>query len=417
MSIQPIKKPPFSANQDGKAPQVVEFILKSALQLNASDIHIGKNNTGSPNEPYLLRFRVNGKLQKANSVILNDCYTEVIARIKVLSKMDITSTESQNGVFSLVSGMEKINYRVNTTPGTNSTEEVCIRLQREKGKDIELDDMVMTANMRNQLEQLIHQQSGMFIMNGPAGQGKTTTIYAILRKIAGPDRKIVTAEDPVERELPYVTHNQISSSTSFADLSRSFMRQDAEVIFLGEIRDEESALAATQLAQTGHLVVSTLHTRDSLGVIGRLGGLGVDNFTIASTLIGSLAQRLVPALCPHCKVPAELDASTTESLDEILSIPQGTVIFEKGPGCEHCNKYIGKNLLSSGVIGGIPIFELFVVDDEISDLINERKSRSEILSVATNKGMLTLPQEALLRVYQGLVDLNSVKNIVIKPSY
>jgi type II secretory ATPase GspE/PulE/Tfp pilus assembly ATPase PilB-like protein len=195
------------------------------------------------------------------------------------------------------------------------------------------------------------------------------------------------------------------------------MRQDAEVIFLGEIRDEESAIAATQLAQTGHLVVSTLHTRDSLGVLGRLGALGIDSFTLASTLIGSMAQRLVPALCPKCKVPDNLTSEALGQLNNVLPIPEGTEIFKKGPGCDFCNVQVGKHLLSSGTKGGMPIFELFVVDDEISDLIAHRKSRSEILYLAQSKGMLTLPQESLLRVYQGFISFESVKSLVLRPSY
>ncbi|MCB9026270.1 MAG: Flp pilus assembly complex ATPase component TadA [Bdellovibrionaceae bacterium] len=405
-------------SQSAEAPQIVEQILKLAIQMNASDIHIGKNNSSSTDEPYLLRFRANGVLQKVDSHFLNSIYREVIARIKVLSKMDITITAiPQDGKFNIQANNENIGFRVNISPGINSIEEVCIRLNRSKGREFQLDDMLMTTNMRAQVDQLIHQKSGMFIMNGPAGQGKTTTIYAILRELAGPQKKIITAEDPVEKEIPFVSHNQISSRVSFADFGRSFMRQDAEVIFIGEIRDEDSALSAQQLAQTGHLVLSTIHTRDSIGVVSRLLALGVDANAIATTLIGSLAQRLAPALCQHCKIPIELDKHLHTKLNSILPIQEGVQFCKKGPGCESCNKYINNNLISSGYEGSIPVFELFVIDDEISEMINQQKTHAEILAKAQSKGMLTLSQEALLRVYQGFIDFESVRGLVLAPSY
>ena len=416
MSKIPIKS--ISANPEVDAPQMVERILKLGIQLNASDIHIGKNNSNSNEQPYLLRYRTNGVLQTVDSQFINPIYKEVLARIKVLAKMDITSNHiPQDGKFYLQANGENIGFRVNVAPGINGIEEVCMRLNRSKGRDFRLDDMLMTTNMREQVDQLIHQKSGMFIMNGPAGQGKTTTIYAILKELASPERKIITAEDPVEKEIAYVTHNQVSSKVSFADLGRSFMRQDAEVIFIGEIRDEDSAIAAQQLAQTGHLVLSTIHTRDSVGVVSRLQALGIDSNAISTTLIGSLAQRLAPALCQSCKTPVELDKKVQIKINEILPIQEGVQFFKKGPGCDKCNKFLNNVLLSTGYDGSIPIFELFVVDEQISEMINLQRAKSEIVAVAQGKGMLTLSQEALLRVYQGFIDFESVKSLILTPSY
>ncbi|MCB0341157.1 MAG: Flp pilus assembly complex ATPase component TadA, partial [Bdellovibrionales bacterium] len=380
-------------NKADHAPEIVENILKIALQLNASDIHIGGNNVANSQNPYLLRYRVNGRLQEVDSKFLTATFTEVIARIKILSKMDITAHAiPQDGKFNIQANGENINFRVNVAPGINNIEEVCMRINRSKTKEIALQDMLMTEAMREQVDQLIHQKSGIFIINGPAGQGKTTTIYAILKELAGPNTKIVTAEDPVEKELPYITHNQITNKVTFADLGRSFMRQDAEVIFIGEIRDEDSAFSAQQLAQTGHLVLTTIHTRDSIGVIGRLEAFSIDPNSIASTLIGSLAQRLVPALCQKCKVVDALPQDVLDKINPILPIPEGVELFKKGPGCQHCNQYLNQQVVSSGIKGSLPIFELFVVDDEIAEMINQRKSKVDIAHLARSKGMLSLSQ-------------------------
>ena len=402
---------------NSQAPDTVEKILRVAVQLNASDIHLGSNNLHN-NSPYLLRLRINGKLQEIESSFLNSNYNEIIARIKVLSKMDITAHSiPQDGKFFYNISNEDINFRVNIVPGINNIEEVCIRLVRNKGKEFTLDDMLMTENMRKQVDLLIHQKSGIFILNGPAGQGKTTTIYSILKELSGPDTKIITAEDPVEKEMPYVTHNQVSNKVSFADLGRGFMRQDADIIFIGEIRDEDSAQSAQQLAQTGHLVLTTLHTRDSIGVIDRLQALDIDTNSIASTLIGSLAQRLVPALCQECKVPHEYDQELLSHINKILNIPNEVTLYKKGPGCNKCTQHLNQQVVSKGTKGVVPIFFFFLVDNEMSELINLRKTKSELYQIAKTKGMLTLSQEALLRFYHGFIEFDAIKSYIYTPTF
>ena len=261
----------------------------------------------------------------------------------------------------------------------------------------------MTEAMRDRLKKVTQQKSGLIVLNGPAGSGKTTTIYSIINSLASPEKKIITAEDPVETRLPYVNHTQVTNKSSFASLSRAFMRQDADVIFLGEIRDEESALTALQLAQTGHLVLTTLHSRDAVGVVSRLEALDVHPNNIATTLICSLGQRLIPSLCPSCKESVHLDESVLQHINSILEIPPDTQFYGAGEGCDNC---IG------GYAGRIPLFELFVVDAEISDAINQRQSKLQLNALAKSKGMATLVEEALLRLYYGYTDLASIQSYI-----
>jgi len=340
--------------------------------VGASDIHLGRNSGSEDGYRYLIRFRVNGSLQMMKSKFINEHYDEVISRIKVLAKLDTNAVgETQDGQITLNADQPNfIVLRISILPGFQRTEEVCIRIQKAEDKDITLDQLVMTTTMRERIERLIRQRSGMVILNGPAGSGKTTTVYAILRKLASPHRKIITAEDPVEMEVPYVNHVQVNPKASFADLSRCFMRQDAEIIFIGEIRDESSAIAAQQLAQIGHLVFSTLHTRDSIGVISRLEAFGVHPNFISNTLIGSLAQRLAPGLCQNCKIEHQIDGRLREQLNKILPMPDDVKIYRRGKGCDDCSIQMHGVETTSGYAGRIPIYELLVVDEEIGDMIN-----------------------------------------------
>jgi type II secretory ATPase GspE/PulE/Tfp pilus assembly ATPase PilB-like protein len=391
------------------AAEAVDYIIAAAIKLKASDIHISINipTTANPDD-YLLRFRVFGKLQIIKSGFLDQIYREVIARIKILAEMNTTDyTVPSDGQMTIDTPEGLVVLRISTVPSV-SNEEMVIRIQKNNDENLSIDLLAMTNAMKNRLKKLVSQKSGLILLNGPAGSGKTTTIYSIINSIASPEKKIITAEDPVETRLPYVNHGQVSGKTTFASLSRAFMRQDADVIFIGEIRDEESAHTALQLAQTGHLVLSTLHSRDAVGAISRLEALGQHPTNIATTLIGSMSQRLVPALCEACRVPQTLDEATIKRLGEILKIGSKTKFYQAGPGCTEC---VG------GYSGRIPLFELFVVDDELADAITQRKTKTEIVRLARSKGMALLAEEALLRVYAGYTDLESVKAYIETPDY
>ncbi|MDX9730454.1 MAG: ATPase, T2SS/T4P/T4SS family [Bdellovibrionales bacterium] len=396
-------RPP--AGRPSNAIEVVDYVISQAIKLKASDIHLSLNvPTAEYPERHLLRYRVHGKLQIMRSSFLTSTYAEAVSRLKVLAEMPNSDTSvPQDGQLTVDTGQgQKVVLRISTIP-SQGAEEVVIRIQRSGNHNLTINQLQMTEDMRARLKSVVQQKSGLIILNGPAGSGKTTTIYAIINTLASPERKIITAEDPVESRLPFVNHTQVSAKAGFAALSRAFMRQDADVIFLGEIRDQESALTAMQLAQTGHLVVTTLHSRDAVGVISRLEALDIHPNNIATTLICSLGQRLIPSLCAACKQPIEYDATTLAMLNDVLEIPPDTVFYEAGEGCGEC---IG------GYSGRVPLFELFVVDSEVSDAINNRESKSQLAKIARDKGMSQFAEEALLRLYYGYTDLPSIQTYI-----
>jgi general secretion pathway protein E len=386
------------------ASDMVDYIVALALKYRASDIHLATSQYAAATEPYLLRYRVHGKLQAVRADFIGNQYKEIISRVKVLAGMNIAENMvPQDGQIqvSTPDGLRLI-LRVATVPGQEN-EDVCIRVQHQNDEKYALDTLAMPRALKARLTDLIQQKSGMIVLNGPAGSGKTTTIYSILGTLATPDRKVITAEDPIESRLPYVCHTQVSTKTSFASLCRAFMRQDADVIFVGEVRDTESAEAAIQLAQTGHLVLTTLHTRDAIGVISRLEALEIHPNLIATTLVASLSQRLIQRLCPECRVRDQPDARTLAMMHRILPMPTNTVLYRTGDGCSRC---VG------GVCGRLPVFELFVVDGELTDMINRSAPKRELFEAARARGMVTLAEDALARVYGGYADFAAIKGLL-----
>lgn len=402
-------------DQLGTVPRMVDYLFDMAIRAGASDIHMGLNNVPGDKQKYLLRLRVAGSLRSVKSQFINTQYDEVVQRIKVLSNLNTTNIGTpQDGQIVLErQGGELVTLRIGIIPNQEA-EEVCIRIQRNQ-RLITLDQLLMTESMYNNVKDLICRQNGMIILNGPAGSGKTTSILSFLNELAGPTRKIITCEDPIERRLPYVNHIQVTEKATFSALSRSYMRQDADVIFIGEIRDSESAITAVQLAQTGHLVLTTLHTRDSIGVISRMEAFDIHPNFIADTLIGSLAQRLVLGLCPHCKIEYQPENRIIDNISQILTPPEGVKYFKEGPGCDHCTQVVNGEVIMKGSIGLVPIFELLIVDSKIQEAINRQSSRNEIKEIARQNGMTTLAEESLLRVYQGFIDVNSVYGTVFSP--
>ncbi len=401
-TLQPV------AGRPANAAQATDYLIASALKMQASDLHLGVNHTDVVPEPYLLRIRTHGKLQVVRAPFLAPLYKEVVGRLKVLAGLNTTEIGTpQDGQINVISPEGAIVLRVSIIPGPDG-DEIVIRIQRSQNQKRTLATLNMPKELELQLTTLINQKSGLLVLNGPAGSGKTSTIYSILETLASPEKKVLTAEDPIETRLPYVSHTQVSPKTNFSALARAFMRQDSDVIFIGEVRDEESAGAAIQLAQTGHLVLTTLHTRDALGVIPRLEAFDIHSNFIASTLIGSLSQRLIPKLCEKCRVPFMPDPATTAQLISILRPPSKTTLYKPGKGCENC---------IAGFAGRIAVFELLVIDPEISDLINRRGSRQELFDLARSKGFKTLAENVLLNVYAGHTDINSVKGLAFVPSY
>jgi len=383
--------------------QIVDFIILQAIKSRASDLHLGLSQ-GPNGLAYLLRFRVHGKLQVVRTDFIGSNHKEILTRLRVLAGLSTTDqAATQDGQINMNTPEGPLVLRLSFVPNPEG-DEVVIRIQRARQIPAP-EHLGMTGEMLKHIKALLQQKSGLIAVNGPAGSGKTTTIYSLLAAIASPEKKIITAEDPIELRLPYVSHTSVGKNTSYAQLSKAFMRQDADVIFIGEVRDPESAEAAVQLAQTGHLVFTTLHTRDALGVIPRLEAFGVHPNFIASTLIGSLAQRLVPKLCSKCKVADDtIDDSTLYFMKSLFPMFQGAKLFKPGPGCTECNV---------GYHGRLPVYELFTTNPKTSDLVNRKASQKELLDAARESGMLTLAQETLIRVYSGHVDFNAVKGYIL----
>ena len=351
----------LDSEDDAPIIRLLNAILAESLKENASDIHI---------EPYekesLVRFRLDGVLStvlKPSSQIT----PLLISRIKVMSKLDIAEKRlPQDGRMTVKLGGRSIDLRISTMPSSHGERVVMRLLDKDAGK-LQVDDLGMPLETSVQLDDLIRRPHGIILVTGPTGSGKTTTLYAGLQQMDRQGRNIMTVEDPVEYDLPGISQTQINlrAGMTFARGLKAILRQDPDVILIGEIRDGETAEIATQSSLTGHLVLSTLHTNTAAGAITRLQDLGVDSFLLASTIRGILSQRLLRKLCPHCKRPSE----PNEFNRGLLKLKPGQKVFEAN-GCEKCN--------STGYAGRQALFELVTVDSSLQTLIHENTGEIEL---------------------------------------
>ena len=351
----------LDSEDDAPIIRLLNAILAESLKENASDIHI---------EPYekesLVRFRLDGVLStvlKPSSQIT----PLLISRIKVMSKLDIAEKRlPQDGRMTVKLGGRSIDLRISTMPSSHGERVVMRLLDKDAGK-LQVDDLGMPSETSAQLDDLIRRPHGIILVTGPTGSGKTTTLYAGLQQMDRQGRNIMTVEDPVEYDLPGISQTQINlrAGMTFARGLKAILRQDPDVILIGEIRDGETAEIATQSSLTGHLVLSTLHTNTAAGAITRLQDLGVDSFLLASTIRGILSQRLLRKLCPHCKRLSE----PNEFNRGLLKLKPGQKVFEAN-GCEKCN--------STGYAGRQALFELVTVDSSLQTLIHENAGEIEL---------------------------------------
>ncbi len=318
-----------------------------------------------------------------------------------LADMNMTETRrAQDGHLSIVENGKKVNYRVSGIP-TVSGEKMVLRLLDEGSKVFDLTKMGIEPEDLKQLQTVVEKPHGMFIVTGPTGSGKSTTLYALLSKMNEISRNIVTVEDPVEYRIAGI--NQVQSNNEhglgFTNALKYIMRQDPDVIMIGEIRDQETAGLAVQAAMTGHLMISTLHTNDAPSAIARLNDLGIDHFKIAGALIGSIAQRLLRRVCADCKEPVAPKRELLERMGISLSRVDGRV-FYKGKGCQKC--------LGSGYAGRLPIFEIMMVSDEVVHAIERGAPVSEIREIAVGIGMRDLREAGLVKALAGETTLEEV---------
>ncbi len=325
----------------------------------------------------------------------------VVARIKVMADMDTTENRKpQDGRLGVHEGSTRVNFRVSTIP-TVGGEKVVMRLLDEGNRIFDLEHLGLCKRDLKAVQTLIDKPHGMIVVTGPTGSGKSTTMYAVLSKLNAISRNIVTVEDPVEYRLPGV--NQVASDNEhglgFANALKYIMRQDPDVIMLGEIRDHETATTAVQAALTGHLLISTLHTNDAVGAVARMNDLGVDNFKIGGALLGAIAQRLLRSICSECKEPAEPNMTMLTALNKHNLIPADT-IFYRGRGCKKC--------LGTGYSGRVPIYEIMTVTPTLAAAIEKSLPTSKLREIAMAEGMVELADAGLEQAVAGRTTLEEV---------
>ncbi len=396
--------PAFTFAAGAPVPELLDEILGRAVELGASDIHIETYD-----QDVDVRFRVDGMLRQVATALARDNVQAVIARLKVLAGLDIAERRrAQDGRVQAVYRGRRgnpaearprgIDFRLSVVPGPFG-EDAVLRIL-DSAAPLALDRLGLGDEMRSTLERLISSPEGMLLVTGPTGSGKTTTLYAAIHHINTPENKILTAEDPIEYYFPKTNQKQVSEQMSFADYARAFLRQNPDVILIGEVRDEETADAAVRAAQTGHLVLSTLHTGDAVSAVARLRTLGVETPLIAGCFLGSLSQRLLRRLCEHCR--AETSPDETEA--RRFRLPADDRRFFRAAGCEAC--------AGTGFRGRLGVYELFAPDEELADLIAHGEPPSRLRHAARERGMRTLLDDALAKARAGLVPLAEILRAV-----
>jgi type IV pilus assembly protein PilB len=392
--------------EETPAAQLLDIIVTQAIRDRASDIHF------EPDEKTLrIRIRIDGFLYELLSVS-KAIHPSLTSRIKVLAEMETSETRfPQDGSFNVKLENRRFEIRVSTLP-TIYGENVVLRLLDQATRLVKLEDLGFPEEMLRRFKQLLRRPNGMILVTGPTGSGKTTTLYASLNLINSMDKNIITIEDPVEYRLALIRQTQVNlkAKITFAKGLRSILRQNPDVIMVGEIRDLETSEVAIQAALTGHLVLSTLHTNDASETITRLMDIGVEPYLISSSVIGVLSQRLVRTICPNCKVSYQADPVVLAELGEDFTKSKEPLTLYRGKGCKNCKQ--------SGYLGRTGIFELFFVNEKIKQLISEKAS-AQIFRETTKQhmGMLFLREDGLHKVFKGMTTLEEIDRAACKDGF
>jgi type II secretion system protein E len=393
-------------SQDASIIRFVNQVMSEAISDRATDIHI------EPFEERLrIRYRIDGLLYEASlPPAVRRYQAAIISRIKIMADMNIAEKRlPQDGRITIRRGGTDFDLRVSTVP-TPYGESIVIRILNSSGELYDLSRLGMDQSNYEIWQKMIHRPFGIILVTGPTGSGKTTTLYASLAELNRTDVKIITIEEPIEYQMEGITQIQVQSKIglSFATVLRSLLRQDPDIMLVGETRDQETAEITIRTALTGHLVFSTLHTNDAAGAIPRLVDMGVEPFLVASSLIGIIAQRLVRVVCQHCKEEVQPASELLLALGFTSEDSKG-VHFMKGRGCEQC-KYLG-------YMGRSGIYEMLPVSQEIRDLATRRASGGEIKKVAMQQGMRTLRQYGWERVKEGLTTVEELLRVTQEDVY
>ncbi len=401
-----ILKDTLAMKKTYRVSRILETILAGALASEASDVHI------EPEEAYIrLRYRLDGVLID----VINfdtDTYHLLLSRIKLLSGLKLNiKKDGQDGRFSVHIANEEIEIRTSVLPGAYD-ESIVMRLLNPKSISVPMEELGIPKKLLAILEKEITKPNGMVLTTGPTGSGKTTTLYAFLRKVHNPKVKIITIEDPIEYHLPGIVQTQVNDKGyTFLDGLRSALRQDPDIIMIGEIRDSETAAIAMNSSLTGHLVFSTLHTNSAAGSFPRLIDLGINPKIMSSAINIALAQRLVRRLCQFCKKKIKIEGEIKRKIDRILAtivdkneIPTMPASVFSATGCEKCNM--------TGYKGRIGIYEGMKLNEELNKVIEYNSSEAEIAKSAAPQGILTMTQDGIIKVLAGITSLDELERVI-----
>jgi len=386
--------------QGSQAPVVktVNLILQEAVKQHASDVHFEPRADGLE-----IRYRVDGALQHIRSMP-RQIQAAVVSRIKIMCDLDIAEKRRpQDGRLTVRVHNKNVDLRVSTLP-VQYGERVVLRILDKSARQFSIDKVGFDDRERETFEKLIRKPHGIVLVTGPTGSGKTTTLYSALGHIKSPETNIMTCEDPIEYELDGISQSAVNvkAGLTFAAQLRAILRQDPDVILVGEIRDTETATIAFQAAMTGHLVFSTLHCNDAPSAITRLVDMEVEPFLIGSSVIGVLAQRLVRTLCPRCKVAYTPDADELAAMG--VDKPAGSVELYRAAGCNQCG--------TRGYTGRDGVFEMMVVDEDVRRLTIQRPTSDQVRDLAVKAGMRTMRETAMEKVLAGLTTFEEVERKV-----
>jgi type IV pilus assembly protein PilB len=390
---------------------VLSIVIAAALKLSSSDIHIEAEEQG-----IAVRLRVDGILQDI-ATLQKEQWKKIINRIKLIAGLKLNITDKpQDGRFTIYQKNQKIDVRTSSLP-TAWGESVVMRILNPESIELAFEQLGLRKAAQEKLVREIEKPHGMIITTGPTGSGKTTTLYAILQRLNKPGVKIITLEDPIEYKLKGINQSQIDQSKeyTFAKGLRSILRQDPDIVLVGEIRDLETADTAIQASLTGHLLLSTIHTNDAAGAIPRFTAMGVKPFLLAPSLNAIMGQRLIRRVCEKCKTEDNPDTATLAKIKELLdAIPQNSgeekpdtanLKFYKGTGCEACN--------GTGYKGRVGVYEILVKNAEIESVILSGEiSEYKMREVAAAQGMVSMAQDGLLKALEGITTLDEVSRVI-----
>ncbi len=381
----------------GAIDEFVNFILKDAIKRRCTDVHIEPQKYN-----FLIRGRIDGVLNELFSFDI-EIYAPLVSKIKLISNMDISEKRKpQDGRFTKIYNNKSYDFRVSSAPVLYG-ESVVLRILDQQKILLKMEELGMSKHNLKRFEFLIKSPYGIVFVTGPTGSGKTTTLYAALNEVKGADKKIITIEDPIEYELSLIQQIPVNYKIglSFAGVIKNILRQDPDIIMIGEIRDTDTISSAIQASLTGHLVLGTLHTNDSISTITRLIQMGAEAYMVSDSMLGAVAQRLIRKICPHCKSIYHPKKEDLELLKDYL--PEN-ITFYKGKGCKYCNftGYYGREMIS----------EILIVNSEISKMINEGKDRETILQEAKKTGFITMIEDGINKLKNGITTIEEILRVV-----